>query len=353
VVALILRTSVARATQPVPDEAAEKNEATSSDSADPAVRSAREAFVRGAALARQGRWSEALEAFEQSYALRKHPITSYNLGYCERAVGHYTRAHKMLNRALREHASGELGILPEHLVQLAHHYLAEADSRMARVEATLSPPDARVLVDGRPLEQELEVALESRAPSEVTLLAGTRDPAPGETLPGPTFSLLLDPGTHIIVVSGTGGPDSLTTARFEAGQLTSLTLVLSRDPSRRDLPSAPPKPWIDRRWGYVALGVGAAGFVVGGVFTAMAMHERSVLDQACGAARLCTPSMSPDIDAYKRDAVFGTTALSIGVAGVGVGIATLLLVHDPSAASKAARVVPVVGWGSIGVAGRL
>src|SRR6187402_143183 len=62
----------------------------------PQVVKARELFVRGTTLVQSAQWAEALDAFEQSAALRPHPITTYNIGACERALGRYTVARERL-----------------------------------------------------------------------------------------------------------------------------------------------------------------------------------------------------------------------------------------------------------------
>jgi Tfp pilus assembly protein PilF len=64
------------------------------------VAGARTAFERGATLAQEGRWSDALTQFELSASLRPHATTTYNIGFCERALGHPTRAKKYFKEAL-------------------------------------------------------------------------------------------------------------------------------------------------------------------------------------------------------------------------------------------------------------
>src|SRR5687768_17483647 len=64
------------------------------------VAQAREAFERGVELANQGHWIDALEAFERARALRPTANTVYNIGRCEQALTHYTRAQKRFREAL-------------------------------------------------------------------------------------------------------------------------------------------------------------------------------------------------------------------------------------------------------------
>ena len=82
----------------------------------PAVTEARAAFQEGIALAKAERWALALQALERSDALHPHAITTYNIGFCERQLGHLTRARKLLAKSLADHrARGEVE-LPTDLV---------------------------------------------------------------------------------------------------------------------------------------------------------------------------------------------------------------------------------------------
>ena len=87
---------------------------SSSAEASPQTDQARDAFSLGTALANQGQWPEALNAFNRSSKLRPHPVTTYNLAYCERALGHYTRAYKLFRRTLVEHEAAAGGLSPGH-----------------------------------------------------------------------------------------------------------------------------------------------------------------------------------------------------------------------------------------------
>src|SRR5579864_117728 len=72
---------------------------------DSATGQARALFNDGTDKAHRGDWSQALPAFERSEALRPHAVTTYNIGFCERALGRTTRARKMLGKALSENAA--------------------------------------------------------------------------------------------------------------------------------------------------------------------------------------------------------------------------------------------------------
>src|SRR4051794_23601762 len=59
---------------------------------------AREQFAAGAELVKAAKWSEALTSFERSFALVPHPVTLFNVGACERALGSYARARRTFLR---------------------------------------------------------------------------------------------------------------------------------------------------------------------------------------------------------------------------------------------------------------
>jgi tetratricopeptide (TPR) repeat protein len=162
---------------------------TSSDTAeDPTLVRAREAFLLGTALAREGQWLDALAAFERSARLRAHPVTTYNLAYCERALGHYTRAQQLFSLALNEHAEKKGGVLTEDLLAQTQSYLAEIERRLARATITVSPAGATVTVDGRGLEK-------ARSSSGLAVYIAAMSESVHAAAPAGAFELLLDPAS--------------------------------------------------------------------------------------------------------------------------------------------------------------
>jgi tetratricopeptide (TPR) repeat protein len=185
---------------------------------------ARQLYARGAELVKKAQWSEALAAFEQSAALRPHPVTTYNRGACERALGRYTRAQKTLERALDENAhSTDAGALPESLAADARSYLAEIDHLLARIDVTIAPAEAAIAVDGRPLE-----VAQANPP---VLLAGMLPAGPGVPPPAPRFELVVDPGAHVLTLSRKGFADVVVNRTFQPGSRSVLGLQLDRLPA--------------------------------------------------------------------------------------------------------------------------
>jgi hypothetical protein len=168
------------------------------------VTRAREQFVRGGAFVREAQWAEALVAFEQSARLKPHPVTTYNIGACHRAMGQYTRARDSFATSLAENqASGGTDLSPTLAAEIKT-YLAELDKLVASVDFTVTPATAQVAVDGRPLE---------------------------ETSSRSTLRVQLDPGAHVFVFSRPGFADAVRNETFAPGATITLTIDLGRLPA--------------------------------------------------------------------------------------------------------------------------
>jgi hypothetical protein len=249
---------------------------------DAATLQARTLFNEGTDKAHRGEWSLALAAFQRSWALHPHAVTAYNIGYCERALGRYTRARKMFGEALAESAAHGGGELPQELAAAANAYLAELERLIARAVISVSPEGASIVVDGSPLERA-----DSSGPRPV-VWAGTRAPGAGEAVPASTFELQIDPGAHVFALSKAGYVEHVSTHDFHPGVVTNIELALSpaapaapklaalpsnggeepearpKPPNRGEDPEAPPPP--PSRWPfYAAASVGIAGLATGAI----------------------------------------------------------------------------------------
>lgn len=289
--------------------------------ADARVEQARQAFVLGATLAAQQQWADALNAFERSSKLRSHPVTTYNLAYCERALGHYTRSYKLFRASLSEHEAASNGVLPEDLLALAKAYVPGLERKVARAHVRMQPGLAGVSVDGRPLEMTTPDGT-----SPVFLTAGTRDTMGSEEPPAATFDLMIDPGRHVFVISRKGEPDRVLVAVFEEG--ATRDLVLDTSPRERPPPASPSGP--DRETVrsnvpvYIAYGVGGAGLIVGSIFGIAAIRAKGYLDEHCSSPSTCDSRYRGDIDALSRDALIADIGFGVALVGAGVGTYFLL-----------------------------
>lgn len=290
-----------------------------------ATADAREAFRLGSALARAGQWREALAAFERSSKLRPHAITTYNIAYCERSLGHYTLARKLLREAFAQSEAHADQRLSEDVEVRARGYLAEVERKVARVRVSLKPAGLALVIDGRPLEKA--VAGE--------WLAGTRGPGAAERIGASELDLVIDPGPHVIVLAR-GQKSRVVQISLESGNAG--RLVLELEPGAPTTSAKAP----DRTWALLSLGVGASGVVVGALAGAAALNEKASLDEHCtlGPDR-CEPRFQGDIDAMNRYATVST--LAFGVGAVGLGLGTYLWMAGDSEASRRESVSLVLG----------
>ncbi|MEZ4222344.1 MAG: PEGA domain-containing protein [Polyangiaceae bacterium] len=218
------------------------------ESESPAVTRARALFVEGTELAEKMRWGEAREKFEASLALHAHRGTLYNVGVCERALGHFTRARGAFQDALRDDR------LDADMRREATQFLKELEAVIARVELELIPAGALLSVDGRPLQRVVagtrDPGPSTHAPSPGTrdpgagtrdpgtrdpgtrFVAGTRDPGPGQPAPRGKFVIELDPGHHVLLIARRGYRDVVRPIDVAPASSTSLTLSLAKLPGK-------------------------------------------------------------------------------------------------------------------------
>jgi hypothetical protein len=190
-------------------------------STDPAIADARRYFLDGVALVQKAQWAEALSEFEQSERLHPHPVTTFNRGACERALGRYTRARRSLLRALQ--AKDDAGNpLPEVYASDARAFLGEMDQAIAHVTLSITPGGATISVDGRPLVQPEDKG---------AWLAGVSEPGPGTVAPEGRFEVELDPGAHVFTLSRKGYNDAVVSRVLTPGGHLELALELDRLPA--------------------------------------------------------------------------------------------------------------------------
>jgi len=177
---------------------------------------AREEFRAGGRLVEQSEWAAALAAFERSLALRKHPLTVYNIGVCQRFLGRYTLAARTLRLALTRTEGGPE--LPELFREQAKAYIDEIDRKLARVAVTIKQSDATLAIDGRPL---------APATSGGLFVAGVAPPGEGKRVPSARFEVVADPGSHVLTFQLTGH-DTLEVRRdLKPGATDELTMSLT------------------------------------------------------------------------------------------------------------------------------
>jgi hypothetical protein len=202
--------------------ASSSSAAASSAPVDPSVAQARDEFKRGTELAQKTEWAEALSAFEKSQALHAHPVTIFNLGICERALGSYTRARDQFALALRGVDGQEM---PDSLKAEAEAGMSQIDALLVHARVTIDPEDALVSIDGRPLRKDGE------SDGRPLLNAGVLPPGAPEKLPQGAVEIMMNPGTHLITVSKPGYANVVVSKTFGNAERVTLPLSLTLMPA--------------------------------------------------------------------------------------------------------------------------
>lgn len=196
---------------------------------DPKV--AREEFVRGAQLVKDADWAGALAAFETSARLRAHPVTTYNIGACLRAMGQYTRARRSFAAALEESGKAPGLDLSPALAEETRRYVTDLDRLLATLDLVITPDEALITIDGRPLEPA-SPALSAARGGGTTLVAGTLPPGPARAAPKGRFRVVVDPGTHVLTISRPGFADAVDKQTLVPGATVQRKLDLDRLPAQ-------------------------------------------------------------------------------------------------------------------------
>lgn len=290
------------------------------------VAGARAAFEKGAQAANEGRWSDALTQFELAATKRPHATTSYNIGFCERALGHPTRAKKFFTQALARDASTSGSELTVELRVATKKYLEEASVQVATPEITLVPAEVTITVDGRPLE------VAETTPGGEHMLAGVRPAGPGEKVTRGTFVLEIDAGSHEIVILAPDGRTKIAHEYFPPQSSKKVRIELPP-------PAPPPRPIeLDqgssrRTWGFVIGGVGIAAVGLGSYFGLRAASTWSDAKDACPGQQSCPSPRGADLASDARTfANLSTIAFTAGTVALVGG--TILVLTSPTPRSS-------------------
>jgi hypothetical protein len=137
------------------------------DPAQAATDSARVHFKTGIKLYRDGNYPGALAEFEAAYELKPGPGSLQNVALCQKALFRYGEAADTLTRLLLRHTA-ELTDAERTAAELARD---ELKALVGSFRLRLTPPDARVTLDGQPLADTWRVSAERVNVGEHTLVA--------------------------------------------------------------------------------------------------------------------------------------------------------------------------------------
>ena len=255
----------------------------------------RVAFRKGVAQLRAQDWSAARVSFETAWTLYPHPSILLNLAIARLRTEDPVRAEQDLVRFLSEDG----GASPDELAS-AREALADARAKLGSLRVLVSPPIARVSIDGKAVET-------------------VRHADAGAS--GVVAEVRIKPGRHSVAVEAEGfTPDHRAVdvaAKAEAAVTISLAPVEIAVPKPPD--SGPP---IRTIVGWSLVGLAGATLVTGGV---TALRAKSLADDYGdrSSARFQDPG------ARSEGMTFRTVAdIALGVAVLTGVTAFILLVTD-------------------------
>jgi tetratricopeptide (TPR) repeat protein len=280
---------------------------------------ARAQYRQGVALYDEGRFAQAAIAFERAYELRPQYRILWNVAQVQNELGHYAAA-----------------------LLAYRQYLAEGGDEVEdarRTEAAAEIERLATLVG--------TIRIETDAPGVTVFIDGKRQ---GETpLPEAVYAdlgdheVLLKVGTdelHREVVQVAGGTEAVVTV---AGGKTD-------DDARENRGAAADnaKQGGERVWTWVALGVGAAAGITGGVLGGVALSTKNEVDAEC-VDQHCPPTRESDGDKVRTLAL--TADVLYGVAGAAVITGIVLFFVEPGLGQEdTVAVAPLVNGDVAGVA---
>lgn len=303
------------------------------------VAAARSLGLQGIKLADAGDCRGAIEKLSRAESLYHAPTILGRLGECQVQIGQIVLGTENLNRVVREQ-----------LAPNAPKAFRDAQERAKGVLNSALPKIAHLTVKVEPADAKPQVSV-AGAPIPAALIGVER----------PT-----DPGTHEITVSAPGYLEQKTSVTLAEGGTQEVAIKLEKDPNAIETPPPPPPeaavvtttnapppsdtaPKKDNTLAFVALGVGGAGLLVGGITGFLALGKKSDLE-GCVSER-CPSSQKDTLDSARSMATVSTVGFAVGFVGVGVGVVLLLTgssnsasLESPKIAKRQPRGVSVEPW---------
>jgi hypothetical protein len=305
-------------------------EVATSPAAEAVAKEARAAFLAGQKAYKLGRFSEAIERFQQAYQLKPHPIIRFNLAKCFE----------------------QLDAIPQAL-QSYRTYLFEVPDTVDREAVTRSITALERKLARKSLQQLMVVAEPKDA----------RVTVDGKLLGAPPSFVELGPGDHRLLIEREGLEPVSRSFVMSTQRSLELSFVLQPPPSTpapsaqparaapssSEAPPPSPPPLVLGAAGRPALRsklwLPLIGFGVGAVLAGVGFYEtgssNAALHDELSAARQVTPTA-------ERLASRGQTFQALAWVGTGVGVAGLLTAAVFFFFPGEAAVTPTVAFGPAG-----
>lgn len=278
-------------------------------------------------------FATAQDLYQRAYALVPAPTLSLRHARALAKGGRWVEALEAYVRTTRTRLDDKSPAAFREAVEQAQAELAELRPRV---------PKATIVVKG--------IDRKSRA---LSVTVGGRVIAPaliGVAAP-------MDPGTHPVVAKTTDGREARATLEIQEKEEKSIELELppapegaaTGEPPKSESAKLSTADSSQKTWAFVALGVGAVGLGVGVTTGLMATSKHQSAEDACPKG-VCREGSSgaDDAESFRSLRTVSTIGYVVGALGVGAGV-TLWLTAPKK--TEAARVGAWVGPASAGLRG--
>jgi hypothetical protein len=287
----------------------------------------------------------ALESFKAADEIMHVPTTGFEVARSQVDLGMLVEAHETLLAVIR---------IPPSPGEPQPFSDARGYARVLDDEVVKRIPQLRIKLQGVAADGALHgatIAVDGVALPEGALLVPYK----------------VNPGHHVVTAKADAAEGRAETTVAER-ESKDVAVVLSASPHASGSPAATENPvgepavipeepprqeGRDRGLGAVAwigFGVGAAGLATGAVTGILTFSDKSSIASRCNGNR-CPPSTYADLSSANTLATVSTVAFVVGAGGAVVGVLGWLLDRHESPAASVAHVTPLIGPGSVGLAG--
>lgn len=273
-------------------------------------------------------------------ALGKEAIALYKAGNYEEALDRFSRAHQLVGLTTtglwRGRCLGKVG----RLIEASEQYLdvtrmkLDEDARDVHEAAQVDAKKELALLE--PRIPHLTIRIEGELPGDTTISLD------GNVVPKALLGVHqpIDPGEHTVLVEGGGTKETKKFEIAEGGSLEIPLRLIDRGTSIGDEREAPKDFDTDpgatqRALGWVTMGLGGAGLVVGAVTGGLALSNKSALESNCPNAQ-CTPPFHADVDSFETLRLASTATLIAGGVLFAAGLTVVVSAPERLAAPDAA-----------------
>lgn len=305
---------------------------------------ARDLTVEGISLLEKRDYAAAADRFKRADSLFHAPTILLGLARAYVGLGKLLAAQEAYSRVTHEPVPANASAAFTNAIADAHKELAALAPRVPGVVIQVKgPAEPQVTLDG--------------APVPVAAL-GVKRP--------------VDPGQHVVKVLAPGFSPAEAAFTVAEGKIGSVTVELKPGaggpPAPPPIgpaqpvtptpieppPSEPDKPAssTQKTLGFVGIGVGAAGLVMGAVTGGLALSKRSALLEKCPDGHCPKGSEAANQSAIDGYNTMGTVSTVGFIAGGALAVTGVVLLVTAPKARRTGLVSPVIGVGYLGAEGK-